>query len=248
MTLDYLSIISDESSRLVSAYELDRKAAVPWSDRWTVATVARHVAGTHHVVADVIRGRPDADFGLFGSLQTPPKASPEFVDWSRSGTASLLEQLSNVPADAECWSWFEPGRRVGWWARRMALEAVVHRSDTDAAQGREISVAPEVAADGIDEYLDVFVAASRAAQDAPAGPTLSFECSDRSERWWLDLSRPGERIVSREPRDASVRIRGTAEQLLLIVWGRVPASEAGSVEVSGDVGGLDRWSELVPPM
>ena len=248
MTLDYLSIISDESSRIMSVYELDRKAAVPWSDRWTVATVARHVAGTHHVVADVIRGRPDAHFGLFGSLQTPPKDSPEFVDWSRSGTASLLEQLSNVPADAECWSWFEPGRRVGWWARRMALEAVVHRSDTDGAQGRDLSVAPEVAADGIDEYLDVFVAASRAAQDAPAGPTLSFECSDRSERWWLDLSRPGERIVRREPHNASVRICGTAEQLLLIVWGRVPASEAVGVEVSGDVGELDRWSQFVPPM
>ena len=248
MILDYVSIISDESDRIVSAYELDRQAAVPWSDRWTVATVARHVAATHHVVAGIVSGRPDADFGLFGDLQTPPKDSPEFVDWSRSGTASLLEQLSNVPADDECWSWFEPGRRVGWWARRMALEAVVHRLDTDAAQGREFSVASDVAADGIDEFLDVFVAASRAAHDAPAGPTMSFECSDRSERWWLDLSGRGGRAVSREQRDASVRICGTAEQLLLIVWGRVPASGAPGVEVSGDVGELDRWSELVPPM
>jgi uncharacterized protein (TIGR03083 family) len=248
VTLDYVSIISDESSRIVSAYELDRQAAIPWSDRWTVATVARHVAATHHVVADIVRGRPDADFGLFSDLQTPPKDSPEFVDWSRSGTASLLEQLSSVPADDECWSWFEPGRRVGWWARRMAHEAVVHRSDTDAAQGRELSVASDVAADGIDEFLDVFVAAARTAHDAPAGPTVSFECSDRNERWWLDLSNRGQRIVSREPIDASVRICGTAEQLLLIVWGRVPASEAAGVEISGDVGELDRWSELVPPM
>ena len=152
MTLDYASIISDESSRIVDAYELDRRAAVPWSDRWTVATVARHVAGTHHVVADVIKDRPDADFGLFGTLQTPPKDSPEFVDWFRSGTASLLEQLSSAPADDECWSWFQPGRRVGWWARRMALEAVVHRSDADAAQGKELSVASDVAADGIEPW------------------------------------------------------------------------------------------------
>ncbi len=171
VTLDYVSIISDESSRIVSAFELDRRAAVPWSDRWTVATVARHVAATHHVVAEVIRGRPDADFGLFGALQTPPKDSPEFVDWSRSGTAALLEQLMSVPADDECWSWFEPGRRVGWWARRMALEAVVHRSDTDTAQGSGFSVASDIAADGIDEFLDVFVAASRATHGAPAGPT-----------------------------------------------------------------------------
>ncbi len=240
VTLDYVSIIADESSRIVSAYELERRATVPWSDRWTVATVARHVAGTHHVVAEIISERPDADFGLFADLQTPPKDSPEFVDWWRSGTASLLEQLSSVPADDECWSWFEPGRRVGWWARRMALEAVVHRWDTDAATGKEPSIASDVAADGIDEYLDVFVAASRAGRDVPAGPTMSFECRDRSDRWWLDLSRPGERSVSCEPRDASVRICGTAEQLLLIVWGRISASDAAGVEVSGEVGGMDR--------
>jgi hypothetical protein len=130
----------------------------------------------------------------------------------------------------------------------MALEAVVHRSDTDAAQGHDFSVASDVAADGIEEFLDVFVAASRAAHESPAGPTISFECSDRSNRWWLDLSRQGERIVGREPRDASVQIRGPAGQLLLIVWGRVSASDAAGVEVSGDVRELDRWSELIPPM
>jgi uncharacterized protein (TIGR03083 family) len=248
VTLDYLSIISDETSRIVNAYERDRFAAVPWSDRWTVGTVARHVAATHHVVAEIVRGRPDADFGLFGELQTPSKDSPEFVDWFRSGTDSLLGQLSSVPADDECWSWFAPGRRVGWWARRMAFEAVVHRWDTDAAQGQDFSVAPHIAADGVDEFLDVFVAASRAAHDAPAGPTMGFECSDRSDRWWLDLSDRGGRIMSRDPRAASVRIRGTAEQLLLIVWGRVPLSDAAGVDVSGDVGELDRWSELIPPM
>jgi uncharacterized protein (TIGR03083 family) len=248
MRPDYPSIISGETSRIVNAYERDPHAAVPWSDRWTVGTVARHVAGTHHVVAEVIRGRPNADFGLFAELQAPTKDSPEFVEWFRSGTASLLEQLSSVPADDECWSWYASGRRVGWWARRMAFEAVVHRSDTDAAAGQDFSVAPQIAADGVDEYLDVFVAASRAACDAPAGPTISFECSDRSDRWWLDLSDRGGRIVSRNPRSASVGIRGTAEQLLLIVWGRVQISDAAGVEVSGDVGELDRWSELIPPM
>ena len=248
MTLDYLSIISDESTGILSAYELDSRAAVPWSDRWSVGTVARHVAGTHHVVAEVVSGRPDADFGLFAQLTTPAKDSPEFVDWARAGTASLLEELSSVPADEECWSWYESGRSVGWWARRMALEAVVHRLDVDVALGRELSVASDVAADGIDEYLDVFVATSRAANDSPAGPTVSFECSDRSDRWWLDLSSRGQRTLSREPSDASVRISGTAEQLLWIVWGRVSASDAAGVELSGDVKEFERWSELFPPM
>ena len=248
MTPDYASVISDEASRIVSAYERDRTAAVPWSDRWTVGTVARHVAGTHHVVGQIVQRRPDADFGLFNELQTPPKDAPEFVSWFRAGTDSLLEQLSSAAADAQCWSWYEPGRRVGWWARRMALEAVVHRWDAEAAQGVESSIAPDVAADGIDEFLDVFVAASRSAHDAPAGPTVAFACSDRGDAWWLDLSVRGGRTVSRDARAASVQIKATAERLLLMVWGRLPASAGAGVEVSGEGQLLDRWSELVPPM
>lgn len=249
MTLDYLSVISEQSSHIVDAYDRDRSAAVPWSDRWTVGTVARHVAGTHHVVAEVISGRPQADFGLFAGLQTPPKDSPEFVEWFRAGTTSLLEELSNVPADDECWSWYAPGRRVDWWARRMAHEAVIHCWDTDAALGNEFSLAADIAADGVDEYLDVFVAASRAAGDSPSGPTVGFECSDRHDRWWLDLAEQGGRVVQRDgdPDAVSVRVRGTAEQLLLFLWGRVLLSDAGAT-VSGDSQELDRWSDLVPPM
>jgi uncharacterized protein (TIGR03083 family) len=248
MTVDYLSIISDEAARIVSAYESDRSAAVPWSDRWTVGTVARHVAGTHHVVAEMVRGRPDADFGLFATLETPAKDSSEFVPWFRSGTASLVEQLSSVPADDECWSWYPPGGHVGWWARRMAHEAVIHRYDTDAAQGRTFSVAADVAADGVDEYLDVFVAASRGATGAPAGPTIEFECSDRSDRWWLDLSEPGARVLSRDARPTSVQVRGTAVQLLLGVWGRLPLAGGEGGEVSGGASWTDQWPALVPPM
>jgi uncharacterized protein (TIGR03083 family) len=248
VSLDYVSIISGETSRIVDAYERDPAAAVPWSDRWSVGTVARHVAGTHHVVAEIVRRRPDGDFGLFNDLQTPAKGSPEFVDWFRLGTDALLAQLSTVPPEEECWSWFAKGGRVGWWARRMALEAVIHRWDTDAAQGRDFVLAPDIAADGVDEYLDVFVAASRSAVDAPAGPTIGFECSDRTDAWWLDLSAHGDRALSRDPRTASVRIRGTAQDLLLLVWGRVPVSSESGVEVLGDAGILNRWSELLPPM
>lgn len=246
VTPDYHGIISEEASLIVNAHERDRRAAVPWSDRWTVATVVRHVAATHHVVAEIVRGRPDADFSLFAELQTPATDSPDFVQWFRSGTASLLEQLSSVPADETCWSWYTPKSSVGWWARRLALETLVHRFDVDAAQGRPFTVASDIAADGVDEYLDVFVSATRAGNNAPAGPTVDLECSDRNERWWLDLSVRGDRSVSREPREASLSIRGTAQQLLLMLWGRVPI--ATGVEVTGDVEALERWSELVPPM
>lgn len=245
MTLDYLSIVSEQSTRTLQVYRRDSRAAIPWSTRWTVGTVARHVAGTHHVVAGIVRGRPDADFGLFNSLQTPAKDAPEFLEWCRSGTASLLEQLSSVPSDEACWSWYPDGRSVGWWARRMAFEAVIHRWDVEAAIDDVTPIPADVAADGIDEYLDVFVASSRAANNSPAGPTISFACTDRGERWWLDLSQQGGRAVTTEPRAASIGLRGSAEQLLLTVWGR---TRGAVVEIDGDASFLDRWPELIPPI
>jgi uncharacterized protein (TIGR03083 family) len=247
VTIDYVSIIADEAAGIVTAYEGDRHAAVPWSDRWTVATVARHVASTHHVVGQIVRDRPDADFGLFATLEQPQKDAPEFVDWFRAGTTSLLGQLSSVPVQEECWSWYAEGRTDGWWARRMAHEAIVHRWDVEAARCKDHRIAPEVGADGVDEYLEVFVQVSRAGHNAPAGPTINFKCSDRGDQWWLDLSDQGNRIVSREPRHSDVQIRGTAERLLLFVWGRLPASAAG-LDVSGDIMQMDRWSELIPPV
>ena len=248
MTINYPSIVSEEGARIAQAYQHGSTAAVPWSDRWTVGTVARHVAGTHHVVAAIIRDRPVADFGLFSSLQTPEKNAPEFVEWFAAGTSSLVEQLSSNSPDDECWSWYPDGRRVSWWARRMAFETLVHRWDVEAAHGAARPIAAEIAADGVDEYLDVFVAAARAGHNSPAGPIVSLECTDRADRWWLDLGKPGGRTVTREPREASVGIRGSAEQLLLIVWGRASAANSPGVEIDGDHSILDRWPELVPPM
>jgi uncharacterized protein (TIGR03083 family) len=248
VALDYPAIISEESARIVDAYEHDPTTPIPWSDRWTVRTVARHVAGTHHVVGDIIRGRPDADFGLFNELQMPAKDSAAFPDWFRSGTRSLLEQLRSVTSADKCWSWYATDSTVGWWARRMAHEAVVHRCDTDTAQLRNFSIDSEVAADGVDEYLDVFVASTRATHNAPSGPTVEFRCSDRNDRWWLALSDRGQRNVSRGPGDASVHVSAPAQQLLLMLWGRVPWSNRGEVAISGDAELLKRWSEFVPPM
>lgn len=130
----------------------------------------------------------------------------------------------------------------------MAHEAVVHRSDTDFADDHPFTVAPEIAADGVDEYLDVFVAAARAGSKAPAGPTILFECTDRDVQWRLDLSQPGERTLSRGAGDSSLQIRGSAERLLLALWGRVPMAESAGVEASGEVEWLAQWSTLMPPM
>jgi uncharacterized protein (TIGR03083 family) len=248
MSIDHLAIIKGEADRIIAAYAKDPSGKVPWSDRWTVRTVARHVAGTHNVVAQVIRDRPTADFGGFGALAMPAKDDPGFPAWFAAGTDALVEQCRATSPTEVCWSWHADGGTVGFWVRRMAQETLVHRWDAEAATGVVgPSMDPPVAADGIDELLDVFVSAGRALHNSPAGPAVHVSCTDTDQQWYLDLSEVGSRTVHTEPIDVSLTLSGPAEALLLLLWGRLDAEAAG-VKADGDHDVLTRWTELVPPM
>lgn len=247
MDIDHAGVTHAEAGRIVAAYERDPSARVPWSDRWTVGTVARHVAGTHRVVGDVVRGRPTSDFGLFATLNPPEKDAPGFSAWFADGTAHMLEQLASAPSDDRCWTWYRSDQSVGFWQRRMAHETLIHRWDVQSAIGEEVDpIDSVVAADGIDEYLDVFVSSSRAGAGAPAGPTIGIECTDVDAAWTLHLPEPGKSSMLRRLASADVTLRANAAELLLFVWGRLAVSEAGEI-VEGSSELADGWTTLIPP-
>jgi uncharacterized protein (TIGR03083 family) len=248
MPVDHLVVIQSEAARIVAAYTAEPSGRVPWSERWTVGTVARHVAGTHHVVAQVVEDRPTADFGRFAALASPAKGDPGFPAWFAAGTDALVAQCGATSPREVCWSWYAEGGTVGFWVRRMAYETLVHRWDAEAGAGiAGPRMDPAVAADGVDELLDVFVDASRGLHASPAGPAVRIACTDAEEEWYLDLSVAGGRTVQTEPMDVALTLRGRAEALLLLLWGRVDAEAAG-VEVDGDRDVLTGWNKLVPPM
>ena len=247
MDIDYAGVTRAEAGRIIAAYERDSSARVPWSDRWTGGTVARHVAGTHWVVGDIARGRPTADFGLFATLNPPEKDAPGFSEWFADGTIHLLKQLASAPGGDACWTWYPFDQSVSFWRRRMAYETLIHRWDAQAAFGGDVDpIDSTVAADGIDEYLDVFVSTSRAAAGAPAGPTIGIECTDVNAAWTLGLPEPGKSTLLRSCASADVTLRATAAELLLFVWGRRAAS--GSAEIiEGSSELAETWITLIPP-
>jgi uncharacterized protein (TIGR03083 family) len=243
--MNHGELVQQESSRILAAYEQNAAGRVPWSDRWSVATVARHVGGTHHVVAQVVEGRPDADFGLFASLVTPEKSSPEFAAWFANGTELLLEQLDGAPASDPCWNWYEAhAGRVEFWSRRMLHETVIHRWDAQmGATGSADPVDQDVAIDGIDEFLDVFVGARRTADGSASGPTVLVKCTDTTASWTVTLPEAS-REVERGEHAAEVSVSGAATDLLLFLWGR--ADER--IEVSGALDDHGAIRSLLPSM
>ena len=71
--------------------------------------------------------------------------------------------------------------------------------------------------------------------------TIHFHCTDGEGEWLARLSPEGV-VVTREHAKGDVAARGTASNLLLFVYGRVPADD---LEVFGDAALLARWRELV---
>ena len=72
------------------------------------------------------------------------------------------------------------------------------------------------------------------------GQRLRFEATDVPASWTV-IAKP-EELVLVDDADADVVARGTASDLDLFVWGRVPPS---ALEVTGDASLLERWQERV---
>lgn len=248
MTIPHLDVIRDEARLIGLAYGSAPEGRIPWSDRWSVGTVARHVAGTHHVVACIIAGRPTADFGLFSTLVSPEKNDPSFPGWFAKGTEGMCEQLRVAPATDACWNWYDgPEGHVAFWGRRMAHECVIHRWDAQmGAFGAVDPIDPSVASDGIDEFLDIFVSTGRAQTGASAGPTVLVETTDTGDRWTIELPAAG-RVVSRDERPADAQLRGSAVDLLLLLWGRLTEIPE-SVVTQGPVTDRATVGQLLPAL
>src|SRR3954454_17718047 len=218
--LDYPGIIENESARIVAALAANRTGRVPWSDRWTVGSCAKHVGRTHHAVTLIVRDRPEASFGVVATLSVPDTSDPGLGAWVAEGTSTMVDQLRRTDGQAVCWSWHPAHARASFCRRRMAHETLVHRWDAETGAGVDVqAMRPEVAADAFDEYLDIFATMTRGLSNSPAGPTIGFDATDSGDRWFLSLPAPGQTIVQtivqRDPLECDITLRGSAEALLL---------------------------------
>src|SRR3974390_3426008 len=122
----------------------------------------------------------------------------------------------------------------------MAQEPVIHRIDAELGTRQPVAGVPsDLAVDGIDELLKVFVAYSVAAWgsyftdilNASPGHTYSFKTDGAA---WRVRTGPGTFAVDDGATDAvEVSISGPPTALLRWVWNREPAAEPTGVTVDG---------------
>jgi uncharacterized protein (TIGR03083 family) len=147
------------------------------------------------------------------------------------------------PADP-AGSWYGPDQTVGFWIRRMAHETVIHRIDAELATGQQVAPIPDdLAVDGIDELLRVFVAYGVAewgdyfTEILADAPGARFTLQTDGAAWQVSTG-PG-RFAVEGGRAAApeATIAGSPADLLRWVWNR--DTEPTSVTVDGSMDAVD---------
>ncbi|HEY6538767.1 MAG TPA: maleylpyruvate isomerase family mycothiol-dependent enzyme [Candidatus Dormibacteraeota bacterium] len=241
---DWLAAIERETGALVRAADragLDR--AVPSCPDWTVRDLVRHLGGvqrwaTAHVreARQTVMVPAEAD-----ALMADHPGDPELLAWLQAGAQELVEVLAGASPGLQCWSFLPAPSPLLFWARRQAHETEIHRADAQLAAGaQEITFAAEAADDGIEELLFGFAARRRRVQ-FPGPVRLGLLPHDRPEGWTVELAPEGI-TAERGERPSQCRVRGSAAELYLLLWNRLPAS---SLEIEGDPDVLRLWGGAV---
>jgi uncharacterized protein (TIGR03083 family) len=208
-------------------------ADVPSCPDWTVNDLCSHVARIHRWAAEIVEARPAEPEGHWKHLQAP--TGPAVFDYVATGVAQLADTLARADPEEPCWSWTDD-RTVRFWARRQAHELAIHRWDAQLAAGKTEPIEHRQAVDSIQELFDI--RGFRPGGPTPGhGETIHLHCTD-GEGEWLARFEPDRVVVTHEHAKADAAARGTASDLLLLMWGRIPVDQ---VEVFGDTSLLDAW-------
>lgn len=236
--MDPLAVLHEENARLADAARRDLDASVAGCPGWDVADLVWHIGEVQAFWRARLAGGTDAP-----TEWDPPRPDrAELIGWFVDGAAELEAALRATDPEKPVWNWTGADQRAAWVRRRMAQETAVHRWDAEAATGTATPIDGEVAVDGIDELLDVFLPAGlRGTPDASLGGSLHLHATDRPGEWLVEID-GGQARVSRQHGKGDAAVLGSASDLLLALWGRVPFAD---LETFGDPAVLTSWQALV---
>jgi uncharacterized protein (TIGR03083 family) len=236
--IDYLGSLRDDGTALAAAAAKGLDQPVPACEGWTVADLVLHTGMVHRHKLEIVRGR----------LAEPPRPWPppapprsDLLRWYRQGLAELATVLEAADPATRVWTFYRPDQTVAFWHRRMAQETAVHRVDAESAHGDPRPVPAALAADGVAELLEVFLAPhSEGAGVGGRGQTLHLHATDTEGEWTVRLLPTGVETGRGHVQGDAVAGGGACD-LLLFLWGRAGPDP---LERTGDPALLPRVREL----
>jgi uncharacterized protein (TIGR03083 family) len=232
----YLDCLDADFARMQSVVSIDLGAAVPTCPGWTVADLTHHVAEVYLHKTEAMRtGTEPQEWPPKGLEREEPRG---LLD--RAYAELTHEFATRKPSDA-AGGWYTPDQTVGFWIRRMAQETVIHRIDAELATGQHVAAVPDdLAVDGIDELLKVFVAFSVVAwrkyfvEVLSTSPGHTFGIETNGAAWHVRLAAETFEVQDGSPpAPVDVTVSGSPEALLRWVWNRDLPNTPTEVTVQG---------------
>ncbi|MGW0770259.1 maleylpyruvate isomerase family mycothiol-dependent enzyme [Streptomyces sp. NPDC002676] len=238
--------------RAVVTSGADLAETVPTCPDWSLEDLARHTGRALRWTDALVRGRAQENIPF---EQVPHCDGPKergdaaaLDAWLAETGELVVGALREAGPDTKVWSW-QGNATSAFWARRMTHEITVHRADAALAVGQSYEVAPEVAADALDEWLDLAVwIQRRRGNEEPFrldGPARSIhlhatDANPALNAEWLVEFGPEGLQWRRGHEKASVALRGPLTSVLLAFYRRLPLDTPG-LEVLGEREVLDLW-------
>jgi uncharacterized protein (TIGR03083 family) len=235
----FIATTEREGMAVLGAGKTGLGAPVPTCPGWTVADILGHLGRVHRSVSEIIERR---------ALEIPPVEIPKpptgdaVLGFFEEGLARLVAALASIDPDEPVYSWSGDGTGR-FYLRRMAHEIAVHRFDAEAAHGAPAPFDTDMAADGIDEMLEVVLpfSARRWARPLPTGSIHLHRTDGPGE--WTARADGGRVLVTREHAKGDVAVRGPASDLFAFVWHR---GRGPDLVTFGDDALADAWADLAP--
>lgn len=234
----YVAALRREGEALAAAAG-NLEASVPGCPGWSVQDLVAHTGEVHRFWGQIVERRLQDPRDVDRS-RTKPGDGP-LLDWFREGVTKLADTLEGADGTEPIWSW-SAQKNIAFVQRRMPQETAVHRWDAESAAGAAKMIEPDLARDGVDEFLDIFMPAEESSFDG-RGETIHLHQTDGGGEWVLDLG-PERVQVERGHRKGDAAVRGTGSDLLLMLWRRIPLS---TLDVIGDRSPVERfiaWMDL----
>ncbi|MET7735525.1 maleylpyruvate isomerase family mycothiol-dependent enzyme [Streptomyces sp. NPDC005402] len=237
--------------RTVVTSGADLSATVPTCPDWSLERLVRHTGGALRWAEAMVRTRArEAVPEKRVPLGEGPGNAADLDAWLAETGDLLVATLREAGPDAQVWSWAGIPTS-GFWARRMAHELTIHRADAALAAGQPYEVAPEIAADAIDEWPRIVEFVQRtmphdeATQLRGPGRSIHLHATDvtaeLSADWVVELTE--DVIVWRRGHEkATVALRGPLTAVLLAFYRRLPL-DSPELQVLGERELLEFWLE-----
>lgn len=239
-TAELIDALDREGRQLAdAAQQAGPDAQVPTCPEWRVRDLLAHIGMVHRWVTSTLTE------GMTEPVRPQPGQEPGDADltpWFREGHGALVKALTEADPEGRYFTILPTSRTpLAFWARRQAHETAIHRVDAESALGKGLSpVTPAFAADGVDELLTGFHTLERSRVRTEAPRTLRLRATDADAVWTVRLSDDVPSVEPGDAGDADCELSGTAEELYLALWNRLPITE---LRTTGDASLAELWRE-----